>query len=75
MEWQGVEQCQRNLPSLALVLTKSAVYVLEGICFLVAFVLPGNRVQAITVDRVSHWLPFPEALPHKVPDESRANPG
>ncbi|XP_010847451.1 PREDICTED: zinc finger protein 383 isoform X4 [Bison bison bison] len=39
-----------------------------------AFVLPGNRVQAITVDRVSHWLPFPEALPHKVPDESRANP-
>lgn len=23
--------------------------------------------QAITVDRVSHWLPFPEALPHKVP--------
>ena len=29
--------------------------------------LPGNRIQVITVDRVSHWLPFPEALPHKVP--------
>ena len=29
--------------------------------------LPGNRFQAIIVDRVSHWLPFPEALPHKMP--------